>query len=405
MKGVLLRLCLGCFLVILVSFAKAQNFRFIYIQTENQKPFYIKMGDHGMASSASGYMIIPRLTEGTHNITVGFPQSISPEILFTVNLNEMDAGYLIKNDADQGWYIVDLHTMEPVTIELQLSSLISREVVKSNDVFARILSEVVNDSTIREINEVVKQGAATVKAELVSRQNIPAAVNSVPAISNKPAIVNENKAAVLKIDQKITPEGLSLTYLDQGDTVDIFMAVSGEAAKVVKEDKPDSLVVAKRQTDSLRNIRFIDMELQNPNQQADSGTLTKDDFVVKEKKNSAANGKEIKQQDSVLANLGQDNAKCVKTATEGDFLQLRKAMAAENTEAEMQKLAVTEFLNTCFSTEQVKNLGVLFITEEQRYKFYVAAYPYVSDAANFGKLESQLTDSYYITRFKAMTQH
>lgn len=404
MKGVLLRSCLGCFLVILVSFARAQNFRFIYIQTENHKPFYVKMGDHGISSSASGYLIIPRLTEGTYKITVGLAQSISPEFSFTVNLKETDAGYLIKSDADQGWYIVDLHTMEPVTIDVQLSSLKGREVVNRKDEFARILSEVVNDSTIREINVFAKQGAITVRAEAAGGQNITL-VRPEPAIISNPVIVNESKPAVSKLDQHFTPEGLWATYLDNEDSVTIFMAVSGVKTKVVLEDKLDTLLIVKKQTDSMRNIRFIDMDLQNPNQQADSGTLWKGDFVIKEKKNAAANGMAINKQDSVGANLVQENAKCTKTATESDFLQLRNAMAAEKTGSDMQKLAVTEFRSTCFSTEQVKNLGVLFITAEERYKFYVAAYPYVLDAANFSTLENQLADSYYITRFKAMLNH
>jgi hypothetical protein len=77
-------------------------------------------------------------------------------------------------------------------------------------------------------------------------------------------------------------------------------------------------------------------------------------------------------------------------------------MAAQKSEADMRMLAGKQFNSTCFTTEQIKNLGVLFITEEERYKFYVSAYPFVSDVENFATLESQLADSYYITRFKAM---
>ena len=80
-------------------------------------------------------------------------------------------------------------------------------------------------------------------------------------------------------------------------------------------------------------------------------------------------------------------------------------MATEKIETGMRTLAAKQFASICFTTEQIKYLGVLFITEEERYKFYVAAYPYVSDAANFGMLESQLADSYYINRFKAMLNH
>ena len=80
-------------------------------------------------------------------------------------------------------------------------------------------------------------------------------------------------------------------------------------------------------------------------------------------------------------------------------------MAAQTNEKDMVKTATKQFIKTCFTTEQVKNLGVLFISEEERYNFYVAAYAYVSDTNNFAALEEQLTDEYYKTRFKAMTNH
>ncbi|MFM6925239.1 MAG: DUF4476 domain-containing protein [Ferruginibacter sp.] len=401
MKGVLLRFCLTCFPVILFSLAaRAQNFRFTYIQTEDQKPFYIKMGDHGIFSSASGYIIIPRLTEAMYKIAVGFPQSTLPKYLLTVDLKDTDAGFVIKKNDEQGWNIVDLQTMEPVTVEVQASSEKSEEVIKSNDEFARVLSEVVHDSSIRDIKVFGRQGSGLAKMEANNTRQVSEIVKPGPVFSSKPAMVNEHKSVVSKIGQKNTPEGLQATYLDNGDTVTVFMAVTRVEAVVINEEKPDPPVVTRIETDSLRNIRFIDMELQNPNQQADSGTLKKDEFIVKEKKHTITNSLQIKQQDTV-----QVNAKCGKTATESDFLQLRKAMASEKTAADMQSIAVTEFGNTCYSTEQVKNLGVLFIADEEKYKFYAAAYPYVTDAENFGKLENQLTDSYYITRFKAILNH
>ncbi|WP_462253819.1 hypothetical protein, partial [Ferruginibacter sp.] len=42
-----------------------------------------------------------------------------------------------------------------------------------------------------------------------------------------------------------------------------------------------------------------------------------------------------------------------------------------------------QFITVCFTTEQIKNLGALFIKEEERYKFYVGAFPFVSDSHNY----------------------
>jgi hypothetical protein len=59
----------------------------------------------------------------------------------------------------------------------------------------------------------------------------------------------------------------------------------------------------------------------------------------------------------------------------------------------------------CFTTDQIKNLGVLFLTDEGKYKFFDLAYPFVSDSYNFKSLELQLKEAYYIERFKAMIRH
>ena len=92
-------------------------------------------------------------------------------------------------------------------------------------------------------------------------------------------------------------------------------------------------------------------------------------------------------------------------ATQNEFLKLRKQMAGTDEEGIMTKMAIKSFTSICFTTEQIKNLGVLYNKEEERYKFYVAAYPFVSDSQNFSILSDQLTDNYYITRFKAMLIH
>ncbi len=95
-------------------------------------------------------------------------------------------------------------------------------------------------------------------------------------------------------------------------------------------------------------------------------------------------------------------AKCSTSATNDDFLQLRKKMAAAIDNDAMIAEAKKIFKGMCFSTEQVKNLAYLFLTEQSRYQFFDAAYPAVADPANFNSLSVMLSDSYYINRFKAM---
>ena len=93
---------------------------------------------------------------------------------------------------------------------------------------------------------------------------------------------------------------------------------------------------------------------------------------------------------------------CRDEASGDDFLKLRKKMAAAATDDDMILVAKKVFKSKCFTTEQLKNLSVLFLTDKGRYDFFDASYAYVSDINNFSSLENQLTDTYFINRFRVM---
>jgi hypothetical protein len=60
------------------------------------------------------------------------------------------------------------------------------------------------------------------------------------------------------------------------------------------------------------------------------------------------------------------------------------------------------FKNKCYRTEQIKYLSTLFLTDEGKYRFFDAAYLHVSDQDKFISLQSEIIDSYYLNRFKAL---
>jgi len=96
------------------------------------------------------------------------------------------------------------------------------------------------------------------------------------------------------------------------------------------------------------------------------------------------------------------NSDCKSFATESDFLKLRKKMVAEKNDEDMIKIAKKVFKTKCFTTEQIKNLSALFLKDEGRYIFFDAAYPFAVDSDLYYTLEKELSDNYYITRFRAM---
>jgi len=93
---------------------------------------------------------------------------------------------------------------------------------------------------------------------------------------------------------------------------------------------------------------------------------------------------------------------CKSTASESDFFKLRKNMAGRNSDDAMVGEAKKVFKSKCFTTEQVRNLGTLFLTSAGKYQFFDAAYLHVTDRERFGVLESEIKDDYYVKRFKAL---
>ena len=80
----------------------SQKLYFIYLQSEQQQPFFVKMDDKVHSSTSSGYLILSRLHDSTYNLTVGFPAQKYPEQKFTVTVGSKDHGYLLKNFGERG---------------------------------------------------------------------------------------------------------------------------------------------------------------------------------------------------------------------------------------------------------------------------------------------------------------
>ena len=355
---------------------QAQQIRFIYIQTENKQPFYVKMDNNIFTSSDSGYIIISRLIDDEYKLVIGFPKNEWPELHVTINVKDTNAGFLLKNYGEGGWGMINLQSMQFLVMQKFPALIKETEVKTSDNEFARVLASVVNDPSIAEVAVVKSSTETAFKTTENKTVGIPETNETI-------------KPKVAKLMQDSTAEGLQITYLDKvtlgTDTVKIFLPVN-------KTVLPGP--ISEKGIIDSSDRRFINMELQNPNAKTDSGFIKKDDFVITEKKEKKTTG--------LISNKGTINADCKKTASQNDFLKLRKQMAAEVSEKNMIKTANKQFVTTCYTTEQIKNLGVLFITEEDKYKFYVAAFPFVTDKDNFGTLGNQFTDKFYKIRFNAM---
>jgi hypothetical protein len=449
---ILKRLIVFIFILFSVVFAKAQQVHFIYLQTENGQPFYVKLDKKVVSSSSAGYLILPKLVDGDYKLSVGFPKKEFPEENFRITIDKKNEGFLLKNFGEKGWGLFNMQsfavvmgggTNAPDTISKNFQS----------DPFSKMLANVVKDSSILQKNEPVKE---ELEKEVVSPPKTKTD-SVVTIVQPEPVLLSPAK----KLLSKKNKDGMEMVYIDTvgngNDTIRIFIPTEKAIIKTdtlnnntVQTEKPlepalkdtasvkdtisvkDNFVMrdtasmndSKQEpnvtTDTTASVHPLvsenksplenknsvvvksDEEIKQKNEEVKQPEIIRQDSTIKENKKPAETEKEDLVVLPEVVNSSTANSDCKAFADNEDFLKLRKKMASENSDDNMIKIAKKAFHSKCFSTEQIKNLSFLFLTNEGKYRFFDEAYAFVSDSNQYIILQSQLTDSYYVNRFRAM---
>jgi hypothetical protein len=446
-------LCTLFFVAVCNAFSQQNHF--VYVQTENKQPFYIKLNKKLLSSTASGYLIIPKLQEGSYEFTIGFPKNEWQEQNITCAVNKKDAGYLLKDFGDKGWGLFNLQTMEvvmPGSATAGNTTIVEEEKKKPVTTVPPVaidsaITKKVDDKPV--IKEEIKPVIDTIKKEVIPTvSSAPVVTDSVPV--KKPENKPETKEAIQPVADTVkkeeaklpvvitkllsanTAEGAEMIYVDnangKADTISVFIPAEKDTAtrqvqppkkqeepkvelqnaEIKKTEEPKTAEPKneiKNEVPKVTDTRFIDITLPNPNAKPDTDVKQIKPEIIAEKKADTNTVPVPEKQKENISWPALPNSNCKALASEDDFLKLRKKMVAETGDDDMVDAARKTFKTKCFTTAQIKNLCVLFLNDEGRYKFFDTAYPFVSDAVNFGLLETLLTDNYFITRFKAMIRH
>jgi len=419
----------------------AQKVYFIYLQTDNQQPFYARMGDKIYNSTTAGYLILSNLHDSVYSLNIGIQGSEVADQPYSITVNKKDQGFLIKNFGDKGWGLFNLTSM--TTIMPQSKPVNSVQAVKTekreDNAFTNLLAKAADDSTIKEkpiIEKPVEKKADATAANTEKKEEVKEIVpssqseikNGVP--SSQGEIKNGIIVApvVIKDDSKIEVQESKNAAKMKEDSIAAAKVKEDELLKQEELQKQDSIEKAKTQviteveykrsvvklksessTTAGIGLVFLDILSDQITDtikvliQPDTKKITPVQSNQEEKRfldippvDSVAVDKETTQKAAVKSN------NCKSTAVEDDFFKLRKKMAGQNSDDAMIAEAKKTFKTKCFSTTQVRNLSALFLTDESKYKFFDAAYQYVSDLENFPTLQTALKDEYFINRFKAM---
>ncbi|MEO6671512.1 MAG: DUF4476 domain-containing protein [Ferruginibacter sp.] len=372
--------------------ARAQHNHFIYIQTEDKQAFYVKLNEKIFSSSAAGYVIIPKLLDGQYNLSIGFPKNEWPAQHVDLVVNGRDDGFILRNFDSKVWGLFNLQTMN-IQFATDATVVAKPAAVNKTDAFSNTLAEVTNTPSIRQEEPVKEQPPAnlidTVKA-IVKEE--PIKVDAITAVST---------AKISKVFSILDNSGRSVIYaindVDKNDTVRILIPYDKMENEVVegKAEVKNVAGINTLPTDSaMRRDSIINRE--EPGRTTTQESTSERPLItdIKVTDANATNRNEYKI--TIL------NPACKVVATIDDLWKLGKKMSAAVNDEDRLSAAKKVFRSKCLTTEQVRNLCSLFSNDEGRYNFLDAAYGHVSNVGDFKGLQSQLSDEYFITRFKAM---
>jgi hypothetical protein len=443
------KLILFVFLAGLTVQGFSQKIYFAYLQSEAGQPFFVRMNDKVFSSSSSGYLILSRLHDSTYNIYLGFPGQ-STEQKFSIPINHKDKGYLLKDFGAQGWGLFD---MQALTVQMAQNSSSGAKTVPDDNVspFTEILSKAADDPSLKEksVAEVTKKNDPVIPAVQkqeeapppVTKMEIkePVAEKTESSNTSQPVVEKEKETAsteepkkepvkteppvkepvqtedntkepakssettektanknqatsseIVRLSESAGKEGHDVVYVDndgqgKSDTIRLQIPNTKIAEKPVEDSKP-------------AEKKFLDIPVDPTKDNSQNSEVKTEPVktVAEEKKVVTEPVKEEPVKKAAPA------VTCTETASESDFLKTRRKMVATDDDDGMINEARKAFKGQCFTVYQIRNLGTLFLTDEGRYRFFDAAYPYASDPHNFVSLKLELKEGYWVKRFEAM---
>ncbi|NOT52560.1 MAG: DUF4476 domain-containing protein [Chitinophagaceae bacterium] len=344
-------------------------------------------------------------------------------------MSKNDHGYLLKNFGDKGWGLFDLQTLA-----VQMSSGVSAKIEQSNEIkdvspFTNILAKAAGDPSLKEtmISSVVQEKGTGTSVN----ENEKKAIDITNIVTEKP--VDNKEAVVVKKEEskgeEIQPPKEPVQKVEP-------VIVKTEESKAESEEQPvnkqeESInteinnykpsIVIKRSETSMTDgfgLVFIDKDDKGASDTI-SLIIPNPKPIVIPKENSSKEEKKFLEilPDSVKAaeektvvktepqKFYREMNNCPSLARDNDFFKLRKLMAASEGDDNMIIEAKEYFKAKCFSTQQIKNLGSLFLSDLGKYNFFEASYNHVTDKKNFDSLQTELKDEHYINLFKAMIRN
>lgn len=197
-----------------------QTTHYLFIQTENNQPFYLRLMGATLSSNATGYLLVPKLTDGEYELYIGFAQT-DKEQHFTVKLEGKDLGFSLKQELNNNW---------------SLFNLVDFSLIQGQMVAAQPKEE-------KKEPEVVEKPAPA--KELPKEPELKTEPDKIPESTEKP---KTRLPEVKKIYDRASADGIDMVFVVSGptknDTVILYVPVLKPKGEAQKRAVPEKKSVA-----------------------------------------------------------------------------------------------------------------------------------------------------------------
>ena len=226
----------------LTTFAQQQYF--LYLQTDNNQPFYVRIGNQVVSSTGDGYALIGKITDSARAVIIGFPRNAISEQQFALPALHRDAGYVMEQSPDKTWTLVNLQSQAVIRSSSPAEEKKNNEVSgeKREDAFSRLLAAAVNDSAVlynATQAPVVTEPLVAVKTDTVSRK--PSAqilADSVGAVAKNKEVAEAKKNLPAYVPASTPPHKTSPPVANTSTPLQDTSATAGTAIPK-KSPKPE----------------------------------------------------------------------------------------------------------------------------------------------------------------------
>lgn len=208
-----------------VTLNAQQEKHFIFIQSENKKPYFVQLQNQIYNASPSGYVTIAQLVAGKYYLTINFPNNQFPEQKFVIdiNRNENGIGYNLQQFNTNNWRLINM-------VDSNLMVMSENEVQQSKP-DAAMVSTTKTNTIIFVAEKITTIEKPVVKTDSVEGTKIieieklvkPRTENVNIAITKTAANIN-----IIKIFEKIAATNVEQIYVDKlkkkADTIALFFS-------------------------------------------------------------------------------------------------------------------------------------------------------------------------------------